>query len=48
MEMKRNRAPSPDGFPTEFYKKNWEVIKGDLMAMFDGAVMNSAREFVGV
>jgi hypothetical protein len=32
--MEKNKAPGPDGFPTEFYQKFWEVIKGDLMATF--------------
>jgi mannosylglycoprotein endo-beta-mannosidase len=32
--MERNKSPGPDGFPVEFYQKNWEVIKKDLMAMF--------------
>jgi mannosylglycoprotein endo-beta-mannosidase len=32
--MERNKSPGPDGFPIEFYQKNWEVIKKDLMAMF--------------
>lgn len=34
VQMKHNKAPGPDGFPAEFYKKCWHVIKGDLMAMF--------------
>jgi hypothetical protein len=32
--MEKNKAPSPDGFPAEFYQSFWEVIKKDLMAMF--------------
>src|SRR6266540_4947971 len=32
--MAHNKAPGPDGFPVEFYQKFWEIIKGDLMAMF--------------
>jgi hypothetical protein len=32
--MKHNKASCPDGFPTEFYQAFWEVIKGDLMALF--------------
>jgi hypothetical protein len=32
-QMKLNKAPGP-GFQTEFYQKNWEVIKRDFMAMF--------------
>lgn len=26
-QMKRNTAPGPDGFPTEFYQLCWPVIK---------------------
>jgi hypothetical protein len=32
--MEHNKAPSPDGFPAEFYQHFWSVIKCDLMAMF--------------
>jgi hypothetical protein len=34
MQMEKNKAPGPDGFPAEFYQKFWEVIKSDLMSMF--------------
>ena len=33
-QMKNNKAPGPDGFPVEFYKKCWHIIKGDLLPMF--------------
>ena len=33
-QMELNSAPGPDGFPAEFYKTFWEVIKKDLMDMF--------------
>jgi hypothetical protein len=33
--MKHSSAPNPDGFPTEFYQVLWEIIKGDLMALFE-------------
>jgi hypothetical protein len=33
-QMKHNKAPGPDGFPTEFYQIFWETIKRDLMALF--------------
>ena len=33
--MKNNKAPGPDGFPTEFYKKCWHIIKGELLPMFN-------------
>jgi hypothetical protein len=33
-QMKHNKAPGPDGFPTEFYQIFRETIKGDLMVLF--------------
>jgi hypothetical protein len=33
-QMKNNKAPGPDGFSAEFYKRCWNIIKGDLMPMF--------------
>ena len=32
--MKPNKAPGPDGFPVEFYRKCWHIIKDELMPMF--------------
>jgi hypothetical protein len=34
MQIERNKAFGPDGFPSESYQKIWDVIKMDLMAMF--------------
>jgi hypothetical protein len=33
-QMEHNKAPSPDGFPTEFYQACWDIIKSGLMALF--------------
>ena len=33
-QMKNNKAPGPDGFSAEFYKRCWHIIKGDLLPMF--------------
>jgi hypothetical protein len=30
MQMEKNKAPGPEGFPAEFYQKFWDVIKLDL------------------
>jgi hypothetical protein len=35
MQMKKNKAPGPDGFPAEFYQFCWNIIKGDLMCLFE-------------
>lgn len=34
-QMEHNKAPGPDGFPAEFYQVFWNVIKNDLLALFD-------------
>ena len=34
-QMKNNKAPGPDGFPAEFHKKCWHIIKGDLLPLFN-------------
>jgi hypothetical protein len=33
-DMEHNKAPGPDGFPTEFYQFFWDVVKQDLMSLF--------------
>jgi hypothetical protein len=33
-QMEHNKAPGPDGFPTEFYQTFWDTIKGDLLELF--------------
>ena len=33
-QMETNKARGPDGFPAEFYKKCWFIIKGDLLPLF--------------
>lgn len=32
--MEKNTAPGPDHFPVEFYQHCWEIIKGDLLLLF--------------
>ena len=32
--MEHNKAPGPDGFPAEFYQHFWELIKVDLLDLF--------------
>jgi hypothetical protein len=34
-EMEHNKAPGPDGCLAEFYQHFWEVIKADLLEMFE-------------
>ena len=35
MQMEKNKVPGPDGFPAEFYRRFWEIIKCDLLNMFE-------------
>lgn len=32
--MEDDKAPSPDGFPTNFLKVGWEVVEKEVMAVF--------------
>ena len=34
-QMEHNKAPGPDGFPAEFYQNFWDIIKADLMELFN-------------
>ncbi|KAK1697578.1 hypothetical protein QYE76_014275 [Lolium multiflorum] len=33
--MEKNKAAGPDGFPIEFYQHCWDIIKVDIMHVFD-------------
>jgi hypothetical protein len=35
MQMKKIKAPGPDGFSAEFYQMFREIIKVDLMRLFE-------------
>jgi hypothetical protein len=43
--MKHNKAPGPDDFLAEFYQIFWEIIKGDLMALFQDFYDDSLPPF---
>jgi hypothetical protein len=32
--MEKNKAAGPNGFPIEFYQSCWEIVKDDLVAVF--------------
>lgn len=32
-QIKRGKAPSPDGFPIEFFQELWDIIKLDLLTV---------------
>jgi len=34
-QMKNNTAPGSDGFPLVFYQVFWNMLKGDLMVLFE-------------
>uniref|UniRef100_A0A453KZA0 Reverse transcriptase domain-containing protein n=1 Tax=Aegilops tauschii subsp. strangulata TaxID=200361 RepID=A0A453KZA0_AEGTS len=33
--MKPNKAPGPDNIPIEFFQHCWEVVKGEVILLFD-------------
>jgi hypothetical protein len=38
--MKKGKAPGPDGFPIEFFQEFWEMIKFDLLEVFQESYQN--------
>jgi hypothetical protein len=40
-QMEHNKASGPNGFSTEFYQIFWDLVKGDLMALFKEFHMGS-------
>ena len=34
-QMEHNKAPGPYGFPAEFYQSFWDIIKTDLLELFN-------------
>jgi hypothetical protein len=34
-QMEKNKAVGPDNVPVEFYQTCWEIIKKDIIEMFD-------------
>ena len=44
-QMEHNKAPGPDGFPTEFYQNFWDIIKVDLSEMFNAFLAGQIEFF---
>lgn len=44
-----DKAPGPDGFPLSFYQKFWDVVKNDLLSIFqelyDGRLSTRAIDY---
>jgi hypothetical protein len=38
--MKKGKAPGPDGFPIEFFQEFWELIKLDLLDVVQESYRN--------
>jgi hypothetical protein len=50
-QMEKNKAARPDGIPIEFYQHCWEMIKGDMLEMFNDfycGTMNIKRLNYGI
>lgn len=34
-QTERNKDPGPDKIPIEFFQKCWDIVKGDIIQLFD-------------
>ena len=44
-QMEHNKATGPDGFPAEFYQTFWEIIKTDLLELFNALHVGQLKLF---
>lgn len=44
-EIPNDRAPGPDGFTGRFYKAAWDIIKDDVVAVFNSFWALDRRSF---